>query len=116
RGAWPEGQQGRQRGAGEWGGCRCSCFPGGVATKIGSFCLALPMPNARVGHCRWLRQEVVEMGLRIYVVSLLSCVRLFPRRVPMESQVLEDSKASLVRKVMKDLEVSLVPPAPWACR
>lgn len=56
------------------------------------------------------------MGLCIYVVSLLSCVRLFPRRVPMESRVLEDSKASLVRKVTKDLEVSLVPPAQWACR
>lgn len=34
----------------------------------------------------------------------------------MESQVLEDSKASLVRKVTKDLEVSLVPLAQWACR
>lgn len=56
------------------------------------------------------------MGLRIYVVFLLSYVRLFPRRVLMESRVLEDSKASLVRKVTKDLEVSLVPPAQWACR
>lgn len=34
----------------------------------------------------------------------------------MESQVPEGSKASLVRKVMKDLEVSLVLLALWACR
>lgn len=34
----------------------------------------------------------------------------------MESPGPEDSKASLVRKVTKDPEVSLVPPALWACR
>lgn len=56
------------------------------------------------------------MRLCIYLMSLLSCLRLFPPRVLMESQVPEDSRASLVRKVMKDLEVSLVPLAQWACR
>lgn len=30
RGARPEGQQGRQRGAGEWVGYGQSCFPGGA--------------------------------------------------------------------------------------
>lgn len=66
-------------------------------------------------HC-WLQQEVLGTGLCTHLVPMLSHVRLFPHRELMESQVPEGSKASLVRKVMKDLEVSLVPLALWACR
>lgn len=56
------------------------------------------------------------MELCVCPGSSLSCVKLFPHRVRMESQVPEDSKASLVRRVMKDPEVFLVLLALWACR
>lgn len=54
----------------------------------------------------------VHQVLQAHKVRSVSQVQL----VLMESRVPEGSKASLVRKVMKDLEVSLVPPALWACR
>lgn len=57
-------------------------------------------------------------GSRVHQVLLAPRVQLVSQAQlePMESQVPEGSKASLVRKVMKDLEVSLVPLALWACR
>lgn len=54
----------------------------------------------------------VHQVLQAHKVRSVSQVQL----VLMESQVLEGSKASLVRKVMKDLEVFPVPLALWACR